>query len=159
MSSQKADLIRAMGMLVPRWQDETHKYDEIVGELYDLNAAERHCLSFLWPDAQTASAIAREVRLTPAAVTALIDRLERKGMVKRESDPNDRRKVMVRATEKTAAMTADAYLPLAEAGKDMLAKYTVAELETIKRFAEEAIALQQRQAALLAARLAKTQRA
>jgi DNA-binding MarR family transcriptional regulator len=155
MSSTKADLIRQLAALVPRWQDETQKYDEVVGEIYDLNTAERHCLSFLWPDAQTASAIAREVRLTPAAVTALIDRLERKGLVRREADPNDRRKVMVRATDKTAALTADVYAPLGEAGAEMLARYTLAELEAIVRFAREAIALQQRFTAALVAGQAK----
>jgi len=71
----KSALIEQLGLVIVRWQDATQKYDEAVGEIYGLSAAERLCLSFLWPGPQTASAIARETRLTPAAVTSLIDRL------------------------------------------------------------------------------------
>lgn len=151
-STPKQGLIEAIGQLVVRWQDATQKFDETVGDLYGLNAAERHCLSFLWPGAQAASAIAREINLTPAAVTALIDRLEGRGLVRREPDPGDRRKVMVRATEKTAALTAETYLPLGEAGAALLSNYSDAELEVILRFGREALELQERMTDELRAR-------
>src|SRR6478736_6707942 len=89
-SAGKAALVEAIGNVVVRWQDATQKYDEAVGEIYGLGPAERLCLSFLWPGPQTASAIARETRLTPAAVTSLIDRLESRGYVRRTPDSNDR---------------------------------------------------------------------
>jgi DNA-binding MarR family transcriptional regulator len=145
-------LVDSIGRLVMRWQDATQRFDETMGEIYDLNAAERHCLSFLWPDPQAASAIAREVRLTPAAVTALIDRLERRGFVRREADPNDRRRVLVRATDKTAKLTAEVYQPIGRAGEELLATYSTAELEIIDKFAREALALQLRMTDELIAR-------
>ena len=91
----KAALIDDVGGMVVRLQDATQRYDEAVGEVYGLGPAERLCLSFLLEGPQAASAIARQVRLTPAAVTALIDRLEARGYVSRKPDPADRRKVMV----------------------------------------------------------------
>ncbi len=45
--------------------------------------------------ALSAGDIARETGLTTAAVTALIDRLEGRNLVRRRPDPADRRKVMV----------------------------------------------------------------
>jgi DNA-binding MarR family transcriptional regulator len=155
MSSGKTVLIDAIGRLVMRFQDASQQFDETVGELYDLSAAERHCLSFLWHGSQTASAVARAIRLTPAAVTALIDRLEKRGYVRRQSDPSDRRKVLVAITEKTVAMTAATYTPAGEAGAKVLSRYTEAELRTFARLLEECIAIQERMTDELVARHAK----
>jgi DNA-binding MarR family transcriptional regulator len=152
MSSGKAGLIDAIGRLVMRFQDASQQFDETVGELYDLNAAERHCLSFLWAGPQTASAIAREIRLTPAAVTALVDRLEKRGYVRRQDDPTDRRKVLVAITHKTLAMAASTYAPSEAAGAKMLSRYTEAELKAFARLLEEVIAVQEQMTDELIAR-------
>ncbi len=143
-SRSKQDVIRRIGGLVMRFQDAAQQFDDKVGELYDLNAAERHCLSFLVRSGpQTASAIAREIRLTPAAVTALLDRLERRGYVRRNSDPGDRRKVVVSAAEQTAALTAAVYARSAETGERILARYSQAELEGFARMMEDVVTVQE----------------
>src|SRR5690349_10170333 len=97
----KAALVDELGGMIVRYQDATQRFDEAVGEVYGLGPAERLCLSLLWAGPQTASVIAKQVRLTPAAVTSLIDRLEVRGYVRRKADPSDRRKVLVEAAEKT----------------------------------------------------------
>lgn len=156
MSSSKSALIDQLGRTVVRWQDATQKHDEAVGEIFGLNAAERLCLSFLWPGPQTASAIAREIRLTPAAVTALIDRLEKRGFVRRKPDPGDRRKVLVEAAEEAAKVTAEAYLPLQQAGERNLAKYTEAELRIVQQVLNDSLALQEQMTRELLARHGKS---
>ena len=142
-SGGKAALIEELGNVVVRWQDATQKYDEAVGEIYGLGPAERLCLSFLWRGPQTASAIAREIRLTPAAVTALIDRLEKRGFVRRKADPGDRRKVLVEAAEATQKVTAEAYLPLRDAGAESLAKYSEAELKVVAEVLDDSLRIQE----------------
>src|SRR5438876_149070 len=122
--SPKAALIEAIGGLVVRSQDATQRYDEAVGEVFGLGSAERLCLGLLWDGPKTASAIAAHTRLTPAAVTALIDRLEKRGFVRRLGDPTDRRKVLVEGATETARITAEAYEPLRIAGEKSLSKYT-----------------------------------
>lgn len=47
----------------------------------------------------TAGVIAREVSLSQATVTSIIDRLERKGILQRQRSTDDKRKVMVTLTE------------------------------------------------------------
>ena len=47
----------------------------------------------------TASELARESLLSSGAMTHRIDRLEERGLVEREADPDDRRGVLVRLTE------------------------------------------------------------
>jgi DNA-binding MarR family transcriptional regulator len=151
-SDGKAALIDALGNLVVRWQDATQTYDEAVGEIYGLNAAERLALSFLWPDPQTASAIARHVRLTPAAVTALIDRLEKRGFVRRKADPTDRRKVLVEADKEAMRVTAEAYLPLRDRGAASLAKYSEEELRIFTSVLEDTLRIQEEMTRELLAR-------
>ncbi|MES0191783.1 MarR family transcriptional regulator [Mesorhizobium sp. LSJC264A00] len=62
-----------------------------------------------------ANLVARETNLTPAAVTTLIDRLEKRGFVSRQPDPDDRRKVMVAAGKKTEELVRRCYHPILEA--------------------------------------------
>lgn len=144
---RKAELIAALGGVVVRWQDATQKHDEAVGEIYDLGPAERLCLSFLWDGPKTASAIARHVRLTPAAVTALIDRLEKRGFVTRKADPGDRRKVLVEGGEATRRVTEEAYAPLGAAGAQNLSKYSEAELQVVLEVLGDSLAIQERMTA------------
>jgi DNA-binding MarR family transcriptional regulator len=47
----------------------------------------------------TAGVIAREISLSQATVTSIIDRLERKGLLKRERSQHDKRKVMLSLTD------------------------------------------------------------
>lgn len=143
-SLSKDDLISQLGGLVMRWQDASQRYDEAVGARWRLNASERLCLSFLMQGPQTASAIASETRLTPAAVTALIDRLAERNFVRRRPDATDRRKVMVEAAEAAHALARDAYGPPQVEGAAMLAQYNPAELGIFVRILEDTIALQQR---------------
>ena len=79
----------------------------------------------------------------------LIDRLEKRGFVRRKPDPTDRRKVMVEAAEAARQLTADVYLPLGVAGAKILEKYTVAELALVERVLGESIAIQNQAAAEL----------
>lgn len=45
----------------------------------------------------SAGELARHTGLAPASVTNLVDRLEARGFLRRESDPTDRRRVLLRA--------------------------------------------------------------
>src|SRR3569623_1691973 len=139
----KSALVDEIGQVVVRFQDATLKHDEAVGEVYGLGPAERLSLSFLWDGPKTASAIARHTRLTPAAVTALIDRLEKRGYVRRLPDPDDRRKVLVEAAEETRKVTEEAYAPLRVAGEKSLSKYTEAELRLFAQMLQDSLAIQE----------------
>ena len=76
-------------------------------------------------------------------MTALIDRLEKRGFVRRKSDPNDRRKVLVEAAEATLRITEEAYLPMRDAGAEALAKYSEAELQVVANVLSDSLAIQE----------------
>lgn len=65
-------------------------------------------------EAMTVSEVARQVSLKQATVTDILNRLERKGLVLREKDTNDRRRVLVKETDAGKKLLKTAPSPLQE---------------------------------------------
>lgn len=63
---------------------------------------------------ETVGSIAKEMNLSQATVTTILDRLEKKSLVIRERSTEDRRKVIVYLTESALEILKDAPLPLQE---------------------------------------------
>ena len=63
---------------------------------------------------QTISELSRTMNLRPATLVPVVDALERKGLVRRGRDPNDRRRVPLSLTERGARMVAR--VPLVDDG-------------------------------------------
>ncbi len=70
-----------------------------------LNRSEFYFLATLFNLSETgpvgvkASEISRTLEITPAAVTHILNTMEKKGLVERVSDPTDRRCVLIRPTQ------------------------------------------------------------
>ncbi len=60
-------------------------------------------------------ALAREVYLSPSTIVGIVDRLETKGLVRRERSAKDRRLVQIKATEAGERLGKDAPSPLQDA--------------------------------------------
>ncbi|AZO26599.1 MULTISPECIES: MarR family transcriptional regulator [Mesorhizobium] len=150
-SADRAEMTAAVSLAVMRWQDATQAYDEAVGARLGLIAAERHCLGLLYGGPQSAGAVAAATGLTPAAVTALIDRLEARGLVTRTRSLEDRRKVVIEATGLTRELSERYYGAIAREGEKVVASFSDAELATVLRFINAALDLQNKQLAKLKA--------
>jgi DNA-binding MarR family transcriptional regulator len=96
--------------------------------------------------ALTPSQLADRLALSSGAVTALLDRLERLGWVKREPHPSDRRSVMVRRATHLGSAAMHIYGPVAERLARVAAEMTPAEREAAIRFLEGAAAAAREQA-------------
>ncbi|GJM74993.1 hypothetical protein HMSSN036_72090 [Paenibacillus macerans] len=71
---------------------------QTISEKIGLNATDHKCLDYLLKAGPvTAGRLAELTGLTTGAVTSVIDRLEQAGFATRDKDPNDRRKVLVKA--------------------------------------------------------------
>ena len=150
-SENRTEMTTAIGLAIMQWQDATQAYDEAVGLRLGLNMAERHCIGLLHGGPQSAGAIATATGLTPAAVTALIDRLEARGLLTRTRSLEDRRKVVIEATKATRDLSARYYGTIAREGEKVIATFSDAELATISRFVNAALDLQRAQLARLKA--------
>jgi len=76
--------------------------------------------------------------LSSAATTTMLDRLERKGYVRRERDTVDRRKVLVEMTSHGRELIGQLYGPLADEGGRLLARFSDNELAMVRDFLVDA---------------------
>ena len=117
-------------------------HGQAIARRVGVNSTDLECLDLiLMSGPSTAGEIARHTGLTSGAVTGLIDRLERLGLVERAADAADRRKVLVRVREDRIGAIAALYTPLEKAMQALLAGYSKEEFTTLIDFAERSGAL------------------
>lgn len=107
-----------------------------IAEQMGLSGTDHKCLELAMraKEPLTAGQIAQLSGLSTGAVTGVIDRLERRGFVRRVRDPHDRRKVLV----EVAGFDEHRYLHLFQNVIDLtervLAQFTPAEWEVLERY-------------------------
>jgi DNA-binding MarR family transcriptional regulator len=109
-----------------------------------LSAAEFECCSLIQEQGPfTAGELAKRCHITTGGMTGMIDRLERRGFVTREADPNDRRRVLVRAVNNEAAYreVRELYGPLQVSFNELIHTYNDQELEFIANFMDKVNAM------------------
>ena len=110
-----------------------------------MNRTDGRCLDVLSIEGPvTAGRLAEVTGLTTAAITAVIDRLERLGYARRTRDPSDRRKVIVEVTETLTRRAEQIWGPLAEDAKVAIRAPSIGDLEVVQRFFEDGKALNER---------------
>ena len=76
---------------------------------HEVTGSQLTCLRVIADgDATTATAISRQVHLSPSTIVGILDRLERKGMIERTRDAQDRRVLNVAATRSGRRLAARA---------------------------------------------------
>lgn len=116
-------------------QNRTERFDSAVCELLGINRSDNMALDVIDRAGRlTAGELARELRLTTGAVTALIDRLENAGYLLRVPDPGDRRRVLVELTPLATEAGRLIYGPIAGEFQRIARRYSVHDLEVILDF-------------------------
>ncbi|WP_406860341.1 MarR family transcriptional regulator [Streptomyces sp. HUAS MG47] len=109
----------------------------------DLGATETKTLDLLQRHGSlTAKELAEFSGLAPASVTGLIDRLERKGYVRRVKHPTDKRRVLVEPRPEKLAELAPLFDDWAREVHELYEEFTTEQLETVTRFLTGATARQ-----------------
>jgi len=139
MSNEKREaLIRELVMAVRMNQNAVDQVDEAAVEYLGINRTDGRCLDIIDQRGRiTAGQLATATGITTGAITALLDRLERVGYVRRVKDPEDRRKVPVELTDRGRRQAWKIYGPIAESGRGQLERYSDAELTLIRDFMHE----------------------
>jgi DNA-binding MarR family transcriptional regulator len=111
------------------------RIDEAAARILGINRTDLRCLDIVDRRGRvTAGELGREAGLTSGAVTAVLDRLERDGFVRRRQDPDDRRVVVVELTPEARTRANEIYAPLAKQGAAMMERFTDAELAVVHEF-------------------------
>jgi DNA-binding MarR family transcriptional regulator len=112
-------------------------YSQVVAAKLGMNSTDLECLGhILSRGAVTAGALAEATGLTTGAITGVIDRLEHAGLACRERDPDDRRKVLVRALPAVGARLAPLFEPMESAATAALLPYRADQLALLIDFLE-----------------------
>jgi len=109
-------------------------FHDAVARKLGLHITDEKVLRLLGQEAMTAGELVAYTGLTGAAVTALVDRLEKLGYVTRERDSGDRRKVTIRAVSVRLREINRLYKGLHDAMEALLAQYQGAEFAVIVDF-------------------------
>ena len=147
----KDELIRDVAMQLRLLQQSFDAFDEAAASRLGLNRTDLRALDLVLANGGPMSAgeLTSALKLSPAATTTVIDRLVRAGLVSRTRDAEDRRRVLVTATDAARTIEQDIYLPVGAAGAQALSRYDKSQLATILDFLQTARQVQENQTARL----------
>src|SRR5262245_36584085 len=131
----RAELLREMLWAGRQMSTSTIMLHQAVADRLGLHPTDHKCADLLHINGpMTAGELADLTGLTTGAITGVIDRLEAADFVRREDDPDDRRRVIVRVVPKSLHRVGRLFQSLAAAMVELCGHYTDRELATILDF-------------------------
>jgi DNA-binding MarR family transcriptional regulator len=147
MSKERQQALVEMVRLTRLQQIASDKMDDAFSRATGINLTDGRCLDLLdVHDGLTAGELAEAASLSPGAVTTVLDRLERMELVTRTRDEADRRRVLVELTPRARELAFEVYGPVAAYARDYIEQLTNEDIQTISRFLEMAIEVNERRA-------------
>ena len=135
------DLIRVIRKLTQRYAYTSIQMHEAIARKAGLTGTDHKYLGFLIEKGQmTAGELSNLTGLTTGAVTGLIDRFEKKKLVKRQFADDDRRKVIiVPNTANIMALLAPLYKEFRSKSEELTATFSNKEVKIIETYFLKAI--------------------
>ncbi len=139
--STKTDLKKRALMAVRDYGVNLTYFRNAMSEWAGLNATDMECLRLLFQKGvATPTELARHTGLTSGATTAMLDRLEKAGLIERRTNPNDRRGFLIAPEKSSAEKMASWFESARNAQDELMSTYSEGELEIIadvfERFAK-----------------------
>jgi len=134
----RAALLRELEEAMRRSSAQGVLFGQAVANVAGISPSDLECLDFLNLEGRvTAGRLAEVTGLTTGAITGVVDRLEKAGLVRRERDEADRRKVFIVTVPENIEGIARFYVPMQQAMQKLWSTYSEAELQLLLRFAGE----------------------
>ena len=134
----RAALMQELEHALRRGSAQGAIFGQTVANTVGISGSDLECLDFLNLEGRvTAGRLAEVTGLTTGAITGVIDRLEKAGLVRRERDEADRRKVFIAVVPEAAMKIGQFYVPMQQAMEKVFGGYSDAELRLLLRFANE----------------------
>lgn len=137
-NTTKTDLKKRALMAVRDYGIHLTLFRNAMNEWAGLNATDMECLRLLFiKGIATPSELARHTGLTSGATTAMLDRLERAGLIERRPNPDDRRGTLIAPDESGAEKVASWFESARKAQEELISSYSKRELEIISDVFEQ----------------------
>lgn len=144
MSARRKALLERLFAVGREQSTATVMFHAAVAEHQGLSATEEKALDILDRHGPlTAGQLTEQSGLAPASVTGLLDRLEAKGFARRVPNPSDGRSVLVEAVPDRLGDLAPLFDDWVKELRELCAKYTNEQLETVIDFLAEGTLRQQ----------------
>jgi DNA-binding MarR family transcriptional regulator len=134
--TERAAVEAALDQALRDTSAQTVLFSQAVADRVGISATDLETLDILVRSGpMTAGRLAELTGLTTGAITGLVDRLERRGYVRREPHPTDRRSVIVQPlTENAEPDLAPSYAGMSRAMGELMSGYSDEELSVITDF-------------------------
>ena len=110
-------------------------FRSVIADRFGINVTDAECVDYLMDmGPSTAGKLAEITGLTQGAITSVIDRLEKAGFVTRQSDPDDRRKVIVAIVQDKVDAVAEVYRPTVMKILELYSGYSEEQLAFLANF-------------------------
>ena len=114
-------------------------FHQAVGQLLGINVTDMKCLDvMILRGSMTPTELAQHTGLSSGATTAMIDRLEKAGLIERYPHPNDRRATNLSLTNAAMRKLPQLFQSLAHAMEVLAAGYSEVELAVLADFLDKA---------------------
>jgi DNA-binding MarR family transcriptional regulator len=132
----RAALMQELENALRRGSAQGAIFGQTVANTVGISGSDLECLDFLNLEGRvTAGRLAEVTGLTTGAITGVVDRLEKAGLVRRERDPDDRRKVFIATVPENVARVGRFYENMQKGMVKLWETYSDAELRLLVGFA------------------------
>jgi DNA-binding MarR family transcriptional regulator len=130
--STKTDLKKRALMAVRDYGVNLTQFRNAMSEWAGLNVTDMECLRLLFQKGiATPSELSRFTGLTSGATTAMLDRLEKAGLIERRPNPDDRRGTLIVPEKSSADKVALWFESARKAQDELISSYSESELEIV----------------------------
>ncbi len=141
----RAELVGRLTIAVRRQVAWTVLHNQAIADRVGMGVTDLHCVNLLDLEGpMTAGRLADLLGLTTGAVTGVLDRLESGGVLRREADPSDRRRVIARLVPEGMERVRAAYREVAAGAGEMYARYDAAQLRLLADHVERSAEMTRR---------------
>jgi DNA-binding MarR family transcriptional regulator len=134
-TDHKQELIQQVMMGDVEHGISTILFRHAAGKALGVNATDMSCLAVIFfRGLATPAELSQYTGLSSGATTAMLIRLEKRGLIERRRNPKDRRGRFVAIAQAAMEKVAPLYEPTERAERDLIASYSEKELELFSNF-------------------------
>jgi DNA-binding MarR family transcriptional regulator len=139
-SRKRSELLAALNDEFRELSTATILFHQAIADRLGMHLTDHKCAGILLRTGPIAAGeLARRTGLTTGTITAVIDRLENAGFVRRAKDPGDRRRVLIEPLrERIEEKIGPLFESMARAMAELCAQYSTQELAVIRDFTARA---------------------
>lgn len=142
LTHDKSKLRQRVIMDAREYGISTVLFRHTVGDLLGVNVTDMECLALLFfKGISTPTELARYTGLSSGATTAMLDRLEKSGLIERRPNPTDRRGTLISVAREASDKVDPMFASIRRAQDELVAAYSDKELELIANFLEKSTAM------------------